>query len=422
MDALVVGQAGARAGARRAPVAMASRQRGPEARRPYSANARRSRAVRAAAAKGGGDDDASKGAWPSNEGFEELADDPECLVLDDDKCGSYEIVQVPTSTGGQSPGTSGAVTAGQTQTAPGPPDVNEAEGEDGRAEVCVIRTDGFVGNERVCGNSIEFSSPTTQQNLFYWKTKPCSVLILKKLGPQLLPELYEMALWLHSEHGMRVIVEWADFKALHNSLPFLETFAPQVEAASLHRRVDFVLCLGGDGVILHASGLFTGAAPPIVSFNLGSLGFLANHSFADHTWHLTRLISAAQHNEPVYITLRMRLHCEILRKGKRLPGKTYSVLNVRARIVRTLCRACCRCRSFARSPRALGARPLPSHAPAHACARQHAWPRASRRSLWTEAPTLTCPRLSAMSAAGSSPRCRRTASLCRRRRAARRTA
>jgi len=283
--------------------------------------------VRAAAAKGGGDDDASKGAWPSNEGFEELADDPECLVLDDDKCGSYEIVQVPTSTGGQSPGTSGAVTAGQTQTAPGPPDVNEAEGEDGRAEVCVIRTDGFVGNERVCGNSIEFSSPTTQQNLFYWKTKPCSVLILKKLGPQLLPELYEMALWLHSEHGMRVIVEWADFKALHNSLPFLETFAPQVEAASLHRRVDFVLCLGGDGVILHASGLFTGAAPPIVSFNLGSLGFLANHSFADHTWHLTRLISAAQHNEPVYITLRMRLHCEILRKGKRLPGKTYSVLN-----------------------------------------------------------------------------------------------
>jgi NAD+ kinase len=199
--------------------------------------------------------------------------------------------------------------------------------EQSRAEVCVLRTDGFTGNERVCGNAIEFSSPTTQQNLFYWKTRPCSVLILKKLGPELLSRLYELALWLHSEHGMRVIVEWADFKALHGSLPFLETFAPQVEAASLHRRVDFVLCLGGDGVILHSSQLFAGAAPPVVAFSLGSLGFLANHDFADYARDLTRLIRAAQDGEGVFITLRMRLHCEILRKGKRLPGKVYSVLN-----------------------------------------------------------------------------------------------
>lgn len=45
----------------------------------------------------------------------------------------------------------------------------------------------------------------------------------------------------------------------------------------LHERVDFVVCLGGDGVILHASNLFTKAVPPIVSFNLGSLGFLTAH-------------------------------------------------------------------------------------------------------------------------------------------------
>ena len=36
-------------------------------------------------------------------------------------------------------------------------------------------------------------------------------------------------------------------------------------------------CLGGDGVILHASNLFRGAVPPVVSFNLGSLGFLTSH-------------------------------------------------------------------------------------------------------------------------------------------------
>lgn len=47
--------------------------------------------------------------------------------------------------------------------------------------------------------------------------------------------------------------------------------------SDLHERVDFVACLGGDGVILHASNLFKGAVPPVVSFNLGSLGFLTSH-------------------------------------------------------------------------------------------------------------------------------------------------
>jgi NAD+ kinase len=39
-----------------------------------------------------------------------------------------------------------------------------------------------------------------------------------------------------------------------------------------------VASLGGDGVILHASNLFRSAVPPVVSFNLGSLGFLTSHT------------------------------------------------------------------------------------------------------------------------------------------------
>lgn len=51
-----------------------------------------------------------------------------------------------------------------------------------------------------------------------------------------------------------------------------------IYCSDLHERVDFVACLGGDGVILHASNLFRGAVPPVVSFNLGSLGFLTSHT------------------------------------------------------------------------------------------------------------------------------------------------
>lgn len=50
-------------------------------------------------------------------------------------------------------------------------------------------------------------------------------------------------------------------------------------------------CLGGDGVILHASNLFRGAVPPVVSFNLGSLGFLTSHTVSFLTQLLSLLLS-----------------------------------------------------------------------------------------------------------------------------------
>lgn len=39
--------------------------------------------------------------------------------------------------------------------------------------------------------------------------------------------------------------------------------------------IDLVITLGGDGTILHASSLFkSGAVPPVLSFSMGTLGFL----------------------------------------------------------------------------------------------------------------------------------------------------
>jgi NADH kinase len=39
--------------------------------------------------------------------------------------------------------------------------------------------------------------------------------------------------------------------------------------------IDLVITLGGDGTILHASSLFkTGVVPPVLSFSMGTLGFL----------------------------------------------------------------------------------------------------------------------------------------------------
>ena len=59
-------------------------------------------------------------------------------------------------------------------------------------------------------------------------------------------------------------------------MSWVDTYSEQ-DLPALHACVDFIVCLGGDGLILHAAGLFGSALPPIISFKLGSLGFLTAH-------------------------------------------------------------------------------------------------------------------------------------------------
>ncbi len=105
--------------------------------------------------------------------------------------------------------------------------------------------------------------------------------------------------------------------------------------------VDFVVCLGGDGVIIHASMLFKRNVPPVLSFHLGSMGFLTTHSYEDHKTDLRHVIYGWQQLDScaldsadvapggnrygVMVTLRMRLACSIVRRGSELPEQTYEV-------------------------------------------------------------------------------------------------
>ncbi len=70
--------------------------------------------------------------------------------------------------------------------------------------------------------------------------------------------------------------------------------------------VDFIMSLGGDGTLLHVAALFQGIMPPVLSFALGTLGFLTPfcfHSFED-TLH-------SVFDGDVSVNMRMRLQCEI---------------------------------------------------------------------------------------------------------------
>lgn len=66
-------------------------------------------------------------------------------------------------------------------------------------------------------------------------------------------------------------------------MSWVDTYALD-DLAQLHSYIDFVVCLGGDGLLLHAASLFGSALPPIISFKLGSLGFLTTHRCLGVGW------------------------------------------------------------------------------------------------------------------------------------------
>ncbi|KAK8002524.1 glycosyltransferase family 31 protein [Apiospora arundinis] len=75
---------------------------------------------------------------------------------------------------------------------------------------------------------------------------------------------------------------------------------------------DLVITLGGDGTVLYASWLFQRIVPPVVSFALGSLGFLTKFDFAEYESTLT---TALKHG--VTVSLRLRFEGTIMRSQKR---------------------------------------------------------------------------------------------------------
>lgn len=92
-------------------------------------------------------------------------------------------------------------------------------------------------------------------------------------------------------------------------------------------KFDLVLTLGGDGTVLFTSWLFQRIVPPILSFSLGSLGFLTTFEFEKYKSHLNRIMG----DEGMRVNLRMRFTCTVYRdtpNGHEMEeGEQFEVLN-----------------------------------------------------------------------------------------------
>jgi NAD+ kinase len=213
---------------------------------------------------------------------------------------------------------------------------------DAKSDIYILRSDGFSCSRETVGSdaSLKFEHPSSQQHLLVWKSKPKCVMVLKKLGDELMTEFLDIIRFLGEEQGLRVLVEPAVFSSVSSLGPYVDTWHEDC-SNDLHLFVDFVVCLGGDGLMLHATHIFGCSIPPIISFKLGSLGFLTCHGYENAREHLNEVINGAEELDScritsssdgspltgVRITLRMRLLCELFRNGRRVPGAVHEVMN-----------------------------------------------------------------------------------------------
>uniref|UniRef100_A0A8C4E8I0 NAD(+) kinase n=1 Tax=Dicentrarchus labrax TaxID=13489 RepID=A0A8C4E8I0_DICLA len=154
-----------------------------------------------------------------------------------------------------------------------------------------------------------------------WNKPPKSVLVIKKIrDASLLEPFKELCMFLTEVKNLIVYVEKKvledpaisgdeNFGAITKKFC---TFREDLDDIS--NRVDFIICLGGDGTLLYASSLFQvfsqESVPPVMAFHLGSLGFLTPFKFDTYQSQVTQIIEGN-----AAIVLRSRLRVRVLKEN-----------------------------------------------------------------------------------------------------------
>eukprot|EP01111_Echinosteliopsis_oligospora_P010429 TRINITY_DN3238_c0_g1_i2.p1 TRINITY_DN3238_c0_g1~~TRINITY_DN3238_c0_g1_i2.p1 ORF type:complete len:176 (-),score=18.41 TRINITY_DN3238_c0_g1_i2:39-566(-) len=104
-----------------------------------------------------------------------------------------------------------------------------------------------------------------------WKSPPKNVLMVKKREDKTITtHLDEIGLWLNQTYDVNIYVEPL---VKETELSRFNTFSTE-ELPLSYQKFDFIICLGGDGTLLHVNSLFKDRVPPVMAFYCGTLGFL----------------------------------------------------------------------------------------------------------------------------------------------------
>ncbi|KAH6689222.1 NAD(H) kinase [Plectosphaerella plurivora] len=206
-----------------------------------------------------------------------------------------------------------------------------------------IKNDDFMSHSRLVQTATGVREVSKQLQRRPIKRAVRNVMIVTKARDnQLVYLTRELALWLlqtpryGSDLGVNVFVD----AKLRNSKRFdsrgildrnsrfqhmLKYWTPDL-CWSQPEKFDLVLTLGGDGTVLFTSWLFQRIVPPVLSFSLGSLGFLTSFEFEKYKQHLEQVMG----DDGMRVNLRMRFTCTVYRngaQGEAEEGEQFEVLN-----------------------------------------------------------------------------------------------
>ncbi|CAN6663647.1 NADH kinase Pos5p, mitochondrial [Trichomonascus vanleenenianus] len=156
-----------------------------------------------------------------------------------------------------------------------------------------------------------FYTPEATKSLYSltWDTPPRNVCVIKKpWNKNVRAALIDFIGHVSKEYSgkVNIIVEQdvaeeiqpdlADGISLYTGLPSI-----------IHQKTDLLVTLGGDGTILHAASLFasTPEIPPVLSFSLGTLGFLLPFDIKDQAEAFHSVYSSQ-----CKVMNRFRLQCD----------------------------------------------------------------------------------------------------------------
>lgn len=138
--------------------------------------------------------------------------------------------------------------------------------------------------ERTSPRYLQSGKPGSSLLSLNWPRPPRNLLVIQKLyAPEVTEAVIQFSKHIHNDYPeVNLVFEPKITLDLKNHLNF-PIYASD-NRSNIADKIDVIATFGGDGTVLRAASLFKlhGSVPPILSFSMGTLGFLGEWEFGDH--------------------------------------------------------------------------------------------------------------------------------------------
>lgn len=138
--------------------------------------------------------------------------------------------------------------------------------------------------ERTVPRYLQSTRPGSSLLSLKWPRPPRNLLLVQKLySAEVAQSVVKFARYIHGEYPeVNLVVEPRVASSIQEQLSF--PIYVSDSPSSIADKIDVIATFGGDGTVLRAASLFKlhGSVPPILSFSMGTLGFLGEWDFGEH--------------------------------------------------------------------------------------------------------------------------------------------